>query len=226
MCFCCRCCLRWSGGLGLAFLWGRLLDRLRPYANTWLLRLFTFGVYTGRAGGACADNVCQLGAFRLCGIGIGVVGAGLHLCFRKRVPKTGARWAPGNLQPASHRVLLAAADFITVVAHFRLARDGFFCAARTGDPVVYIVFMSGAGALAASAAGCANQSVCVRFLFRAPTGGPPSSCGPPLTVRIVGLLAGQSDDQQPSSTPGEALVHGSAPCAARVFDGHDGRCCR
>jgi MFS family permease len=126
-------------GWGLAFLWGPVADRFGR-TRTLAASVLVYSVFTGAA--ALAENVWQLGAFRLlAGIGIGGEWALAGTYVAEAWPEDRRKMGAGYLQTGYYTgFFLAAALNFTVGAHFGW-RAMFLCGLAPVILSLYIVFM-------------------------------------------------------------------------------------
>ena len=125
-------------GWGLAFLWGPIADRFGR-TRTLAASVLVYSVFTGAA--ALAENVWQLGAFRLlAGIGIGGEWALAGTYVAEAWPEDRRKMGAGYLQTGYYTgFFLAAALNFTVGAHFGW-RAMFLCGLVPVVLSLYIVF--------------------------------------------------------------------------------------
>ena len=125
-------------GWGLAFLWGPVADRFGR-TRTLAASVLVYSVFTGAA--ALAENVWQLGAFRLlAGIGIGGEWALAGTYVAEAWPEDRRKMGAGYLQTGYYTgFFLAAALNFTVGAHFGW-RAMFLCGLVPVMLSLYIVF--------------------------------------------------------------------------------------
>jgi MFS family permease len=125
-------------GWGLAFLWGPVADRFGR-TRTLAASVLVYSVFTGAA--ALAENVWQLGAFRLlAGIGIGGEWALAGTYVAEAWPEDRRKMGAGYLQTGYYTgFFLAAALNFTVGAHFGW-RAMFLCGLVPVILSLYIVF--------------------------------------------------------------------------------------
>jgi MFS family permease len=125
-------------GWGLAFLWGPVADRFGR-TRTLAASVLIYSVFTGAA--ALAENVWQLGAFRLlAGIGIGGEWALAGTYVAEAWPEDRRKMGAGYLQTGYYTgFFLAAALNFTVGAHFGW-RAMFLCGIVPVVLSLYIVF--------------------------------------------------------------------------------------
>jgi MFS family permease len=125
-------------GWGLAFLWGPVADRFGR-TRTLAASVLVYSVFTGAA--ALAENVWQLGAFRLlAGIGIGGEWALAGTYVAEAWPEDRRKMGAGYLQTGYYTgFFLAAALNFTVGAHFGW-RAMFLCGLAPVILSLYIVF--------------------------------------------------------------------------------------
>jgi len=125
-------------GWGLAFLWGPVADRFGR-TRTLAASVLVYSVFTGAA--ALAENVWQLGAFRLlAGIGIGGEWALAGTYVAEAWPEDRRKMGAGYLQTGYYTgFFLAAALNFTVGAHFGW-RAMFLCGLVPVVLSLYIVF--------------------------------------------------------------------------------------
>jgi MFS family permease len=125
-------------GWGLAFIWGPIADRFGR-ARTLAASVLVYAVFTGAA--ALAENVWQLGAFRLlAGIGIGGEWALAGTYVAEAWPEDRRKMGAGYLQTGYYTgFFLAAALNFTVGAHFGW-RAMFLCGLAPVVLSLYIVF--------------------------------------------------------------------------------------
>jgi MFS family permease len=125
-------------GWGLAFLWGPVADRFGR-TRTLAASVLVYAVFTGAA--ALAENVWQLGAFRLlAGIGIGGEWALAGTYVAEAWPEDRRKMGAGYLQTGYYTgFFLAAALNFTVGAHFGW-RAMFLCGLAPVILSLYIVF--------------------------------------------------------------------------------------
>jgi MFS family permease len=125
-------------GWGLAFLWGPVADRFGR-TRTLAASVLVYSVFTGAA--ALAENVWQLGAFRLlAGIGIGGEWALAGTYVAEAWPEDRRKMGAGYLQTGYYAgFFLAAALNFTVGAHFGW-RAMFLCGLVPVVLSLYIVF--------------------------------------------------------------------------------------
>jgi len=175
-------------GWGLAFLWGPIADRFGR-TRTLAASVLVYSVFTGAA--ALAENVWQLGAFRLlAGIGIGGEWALAGTYVAEAWPEDRRKMGAGYLQTGYYTgFFLAAALNFTVGAHFGW-RAMFLCGLVPVVLSLYIVFkVKEPERWEQAAAGAARVSP-LRAIFTGAYRRRTIVNAALLTVSIVGLWAG------------------------------------
>ena len=175
-------------GWGLAFLWGPIADRFGR-TRTLAASVLVYSVFTGAA--ALAENVWQLGAFRLlAGIGIGGEWALAGTYVAEAWPEDRRKMGAGYLQTGYYTgFFLAAALNFTVGAHFGW-RAMFLCGLVPVVLSLYIVFkVKEPERWEQAAAGAARVSP-LRAIFKGAYRRRTIVNAALLTVSIVGLWAG------------------------------------
>ncbi|HEX4676894.1 MAG TPA: MFS transporter, partial [Steroidobacteraceae bacterium] len=175
-------------GWGLAFLWGPVADRLGR-TRTLAASVLVYSVFTGAA--ALAENVWQLGAFRLlAGIGIGGEWALAGTYVAEAWPEDRRKMGAGYLQTGYYTgFFLAAALNFTVGAHFGW-RAMFLCGLAPVILSLYIVFKVKEPERWQQAAAAVARINPLRAIFSGANRPRTIVNAALLTVSIVGLWAG------------------------------------
>ena len=175
-------------GWGLAFLWGPVADRFGR-TRTLAASVLVYSVFTGAA--ALAENVWQLGAFRLlAGIGIGGEWALAGTYVAEAWPEDRRKMGAGYLQTGYYTgFFLAAALNFTVGAHFGW-RAMFLCGLAPVILSLYIVFKVKEPERWQQAAAAVARINPLRAIFSGPNRRRTIVNAALLTVSIVGLWAG------------------------------------
>src|ERR1700722_7207603 len=177
-------------GWGLAFIWGPIADRFGR-VQVLAASVLVYAVFTGAA--ACAENVWELGLFRLlAGIGIGGEWALAGTYVAEAWPEDRRKMGAGYLQTGYYAgFFLAAALNFTVGAHFGW-RAMFLCGLTPAFLSLYIMFKvkePEAWAKIAVAAAVKAASP-LKQIFTAPYRRRTIVNAALLTVAIIGLWAG------------------------------------
>ena len=175
-------------GWGLAFLWGPVADRFGR-TRTLAASVLVYSVFTGAA--ALAENVWQLGAFRLlAGIGIGGEWALAGTYVAEAWPEDRRKMGAGYLQTGYYTgFFLAAALNFTVGAHFGW-RAMFLCGLAPVILSLYIVFKVKEPERWQQAAAAVARINPLRAIFTGANRRRTIVNAALLTVSIVGLWAG------------------------------------
>ena len=175
-------------GWGLAFLWGPVADRFGR-TRTLAASVLVYSVFTGAA--ALAENVWQLGAFRLlAGIGIGGEWALAGTYVAEAWPEDRRKMGAGYLQTGYYTgFFLAAALNFTVGAHFGW-RAMFLCGLAPVILSLYIVFKVKEPERWQQAAAAVARINPLRAIFSGANRRRTIVNSALLTVSIVGLWAG------------------------------------
>lgn len=175
-------------GWGLAFLWGPVADRFGR-TRTLAASVLVYSVFTGAA--ALAENVWQLGAFRLlAGIGIGGEWALAGTYVAEAWPEDRRKMGAGYLQTGYYTgFFLAAALNFTVGAHFGW-RAMFLCGLAPVILSLYIVFKIKEPERWQQAAAAVARINPLRAIFSGANRRRTIVNAALLTVSIVGLWAG------------------------------------
>jgi MFS family permease len=175
-------------GWGLAFLWGPVADRFGR-TRTLAASVLVYSVFTGAA--ALAENVWQLGAFRLlAGIGIGGEWALAGTYVAEAWPEDRRKMGAGYLQTGYYTgFFLAAALNFTVGAHFGW-RAMFLCGLAPVILSLYIVFKVKEPERWQQAAAAVARINPLRAIFNGANRRRTIVNAALLTVSIVGLWAG------------------------------------
>jgi MFS family permease len=175
-------------GWGLAFLWGPVADRFGR-TRTLAASVLVYSVFTGAA--ALAENVWQLGAFRLlAGIGIGGEWALAGTYVAEAWPEDRRKMGAGYLQTGYYTgFFLAAALNFTVGAHFGW-RAMFLCGLAPVVLSLYIVFKVKEPERWQQAAAAVARINPLRAIFSGANRRRTIVNAALLTVSIVGLWAG------------------------------------
>jgi len=175
-------------GWGLAFLWGPVADRFGR-TRTLAASVLVYSVFTGAA--ALAENVWQLGAFRLlAGIGIGGEWALAGTYVAEAWPEDRRKMGAGYLQTGYYTgFFLAAALNFTVGAHFGW-RAMFLCGLAPVILSLYIVFKVKEPERWQQAAAAVARVNPLRAIFAGANRRRTIVNAALLTVSIVGLWAG------------------------------------
>jgi MFS family permease len=175
-------------GWGLAFLWGPVADRFGR-TRTLAASVLVYSVFTGAA--ALAENVWQLGAFRLlAGIGIGGEWALAGTYVAEAWPEDRRKMGAGYLQTGYYTgFFLAAALNFTVGAHFGW-RAMFLCGLVPVVLSLYIVFKVKEPERWEQAAAGAERVSPLRAIFAGVYRRRTIVNAALLTISIVGLWAG------------------------------------
>ena len=175
-------------GWGLAFLWGPVADRFGR-TRTLAASVLVYSVFTGAA--ALAENVWQLGAFRLlAGIGIGGEWALAGTYVAEAWPEDRRKMGAGYLQTGYYTgFFLAAALNFTVGAHFGW-RAMFLCGLAPVILSLYIVFKVKEPERWQQAAAAVARINPLRAIFSGANRRRTIVNAALLTVSIVGLWAG------------------------------------
>ena len=175
-------------GWGLAFLWGPVADRFGR-TRTLAASVLVYSVFTGAA--ALAENVWQLGAFRLlAGVGIGGEWALAGTYVAEAWPEDRRKMGAGYLQTGYYTgFFLAAALNFTVGAHFGW-RAMFLCGLVPVILSLYIVFKVKEPERWQQAAASVERVSPLRAIFAGANRRRTIVNAALLTVSIVGLWAG------------------------------------
>ncbi|HEY0340990.1 MAG TPA: MFS transporter [Steroidobacteraceae bacterium] len=175
-------------GWGLAFVWGPVADRFGR-TRTLAASVLVYSVFTGAA--ALAENVWQLGAFRLlAGIGIGGEWALAGTYVAEAWPEDRRKMGAGYLQTGYYTgFFIAAALNFTVGAHFGW-RAMFLCGLAPVILSFYIVFKVKEPERWQQAVAAVERISPLRAIFSGPYRRRTVVNAALLTVSIVGLWAG------------------------------------